>query len=161
MTTKQTIDFRVLEEVESDLEYAIKKDELDTFFENSVSKPLEGVLLFLGGSAGTWQGNKEYENEILSLEDFENRRTKDGFPVYEITYNKDKIKKVEVLVAHHDGVNHYTLTPLEFVKKEDLKNFLLNNEDREDLNEVLKEGWFETISTASKQDLVSYIDFNY
>jgi len=161
MAEKKIVDFSFLESIESDLDYVIVKEELEREFEAIIKDPLEGVKLFLEGSAGTWQGRREYSPEVLSFEEFEERRFS-GFPCYEIKYNnKGEIKEVEVRVSHHDGTNNYYLTPIQFLNKETLKEFLLDNEDREELNYSLKEGWNETISTASKQDLISYIDFNY
>jgi len=76
----------------------------------------EDSLLYVEGSAGTWQGRMEHRPEVLNAEQFLQKANFKGGEDISIELD-DEDEVLVYKVHHHDGVNIHYLRPLNWLKK--------------------------------------------
>jgi len=157
ITSRELLRLKLKDKIMSKLLYTLDSnnysyeewdDELDTLKENFSND------LLLTGNAGLWCGNRELEpQKVAGFEEFLNLKA--DFDSMEIEVYENRI---EFVGHHHDGSNFYRLEKMESLTNKELRDFLKDNVELDEINEFLKDGWLTTLSKAPKIALVDAIN---
>ncbi len=135
-----------------DFEPDFFQEDLQQAVDNFKTCSNSGVFI-MTGTAGLWHGDYKYAPYVISLNNFLTDIYQGDRMVY--TFYE---KRLEVTAHHHDGVNQYTLTPIESYTKKQLLNEYIN--DNTDKNHFTSD-FEKPVSRAIKAEIIEYIEQYY